>query len=62
MFYCSLIFRKIGAVLGMAAAMLASYGIIFVLLKLEDYALLAGVFTMLALLAILMGLTGRINK
>ena len=61
-FYCSMIFRKLGAVLGMCVAMLASYGIIYVLLKLEDYALLAGALVMLALLGILMAMTGRMNK
>ena len=61
-FYCSMIFRKLGAVVGMCIAMLASYGVIFVLLKLEDYALLAGALVMLALLGILMAMTGRMNK
>ncbi|MBO4513636.1 MAG: cell envelope integrity protein CreD, partial [Victivallales bacterium] len=46
-FYCTMIFRKLGAVVGMCIAMLASYGVIFVLLKLEDYALLAGALVML---------------
>ena len=61
-FYCSMIFRKLGAVLGMGLAMLASYGVIFVILRLEDYALLAGALVMLALLSTLMIMTGRINK
>ena len=60
--YCSMIFRKAGAVLGMGIAMLVSYGIIFVILKMEDYTLLAGALVMLALLGILMIMTGRINK
>ena len=46
----------------MGIAVLASYAVIFVLLRMEDYALLAGTLLMLALLAILMGMTGHINQ
>ena len=61
-FYCALIFRKKSAVLGMGTAVLASYAVIFVLLRMEDYALLAGTLLVFVLLAILMGMTGRINQ
>ena len=61
-FYCALIFREKPAVIGMGLAVLASYAVIFVLLRLEDYALLAGTLVMFVLLAILMGMTGRMNQ
>ncbi len=61
-FYCALIFRKKNAVIGMGTAVMASYAVIFVLLRMEDYALLAGALLMLVLLAILMGMTGRMNQ
>ena len=61
-FYCALIFRKKNAVVGMGTAVMASYAVIFVLLRMEDYALLAGTMLVFVLLAILMGMTGRINQ
>ena len=61
-FYCTLIFRKGSAAFGMGASMIASYTIIFFLLKLKDYALLVGTLVMFVLLGILMALTGRINR
>ncbi len=61
-FYCALIFRKKNAVIGMGTAVMLSYAVIFVLLRMEDYALLAGTLLMFVLLAILMGMTGRINQ
>lgn len=61
-FYCAMIFRKKTAVAVLGAAVLLAYAVIFVLLRLEDYALLAGTLVMLALLAILMAMTGRINR
>ena len=61
-FYSALIFRKRGAVVGMGSAIVSSYAMIFVLLRLEDYALLAGALVMVVLLGILMGMTGRLNQ
>ena len=61
-FYCALIFRKKTATVGIGLAVLVSYAVIFVLLRVEDYALLVGTLLVLALLTVLMGMTGRINQ
>jgi inner membrane protein len=61
-FYCALIFRRKDTVFATSAAVVASYAVIFVLLRMEDYALLAGALVMFVLLGILMGMTGRMNR
>jgi len=52
--------KKVACVIG--AAMLAAYGVLFVMLKLEDFALLCGTVVLFLLLAVLMKLTGHINR
>lgn len=61
-FYARLIFGNMKAALGMAAVTLLSYCVIFVILRLEDYALLAGSGVLVVLMAVLMGLTGKLNQ
>ena len=61
-FYSGLIYRKAMAALGMFCAVALSYGAIYVILQLEDYALLAGAVILFILLAVLMTFTGKINR
>jgi len=61
-FYSALIYRKASAALGMSGAVLLSYAAIYVILQLEDYALLAGAVILFVLLAVLMTFTGKINR
>ena len=61
-FYSRLIFRKKSACLGISLATLLAYGVIFVILQLEDYALLAGSGILFLLLLVFMALTGKINR
>ena len=61
-FYSGLIYRKAMAALGMFCAVALSYGAIYVILQLEDYALLAGSVILFVLLAVLMTFTGKINR
>jgi inner membrane protein len=51
--------RRQGAVMG--AALTTLYGYLYLLLRLEDYALLAGSAGLFAMLALVMFLTRRIN-
>ncbi len=51
--------RRQGALMG--AAMVTLYGYLYLLLRLEDYALLAGSVGLFAMLALLMFLTRRVN-
>jgi inner membrane protein len=61
-FYSALIYRKIVAVLGMFLAVAISYAAIFVILQLEDYALLVGSIILFVLLTVLMTFTGKLNR
>lgn len=61
-FYCALIFRKRLAVIGISAMLAASYGIMYLILRMEDIALLAGSIAVFVILAVLMGITGGLNK
>lgn len=61
-FYSALIYRKLKAALGMFLAVLAAYSAIYVILQLEDYALLAGSVILFILMTVLMAFTGRINR
>ena len=61
-FYSALIYRKLAAALGMFGAVAISYAAIYVILQLEDYALLAGSVILFILLAVLMTFTGKINR
>ena len=61
-FYSALIYRKLTAALGMFFAVALSYAAIYVILRLEDYALLAGSAILFILMTILMAFTGKINR
>jgi len=61
-FYSALIYRKLSAALGMFFAVAAAYAAIYVILQLEDYALLAGSIILFVLLTVLMIFTGKINR
>ena len=61
-FYARLIFGSLKMALGMFCVMMLSYGVIFVILRLEDYALLAGSGVLVILMAVLMGFTGKLNQ
>ncbi len=61
-FYSALIYRKLPAALGMFFAIAVSYAAIYVILRLEDYALLAGSVILFILMTILMAFTGKINR
>jgi len=60
--YTGAIFRSRRAALGEGAAMLGAYAVIYLLLKLENTALLVGSGVLFALLALLMALTSNLNK
>jgi len=61
--YCRMIFaKKRSAALLLGGVMLLAYLLIFVLIRLEDYALLAGSGILLVLLGVLMRVTGNMNK
>ncbi|OQA85120.1 MAG: Inner membrane protein CreD [Lentisphaerae bacterium ADurb.Bin242] len=61
-FYCKAIFRKNKVAVCEGIAMFFAYGIIFLLLKLETYALLVGSAVLFVLLAVLMAVTANVNK
>lgn len=61
-FYSILIFRKLSAALGLGAIITLAYALVFVILRLQDYALLAGTAVMFVLLALLMAFTGKLNQ
>ena len=61
-FYSALIYRKLSAALGMFFAVAAAYAAIYVILQLEDYALLAGSIILFVLLTVLMIFTVKINR
>lgn len=60
--YSGAVFGKKNVAFVIGAAMLAAYGLLFVMLKLEDFALLCGTVVLFLLLAVLMKLTGHINR
>lgn len=61
-FYARLIFGAWKTALGMVAVTILSYCVIFVILRLEDYALLAGSAVLVVLMAVLMAFTGKLNR
>ncbi len=61
-FYCKAIFRKSKVAFCEGLAMLLAFGVIFLLLKLETFALLVGSAVLFVLLAILMAVTANVNK
>ena len=61
-FYARLIFGSWCAAWCMAAVTALAYGAIYVILQLEDYALLAGSGLCVVLLAVVMGFTGKLNR
>ncbi len=60
--YCFGIFRKRLVALVEGTAMLFAYTLIYFMLQLEDYALVAGAITLFVLLTVLMIFTGNLNK
>ena len=60
--YTGAIFRSVRAACGEGIAMLGAYAVIFLLLKLENTALLVGSGVLFALLALLMALTANLNR
>lgn len=60
--YCLAVFRKAAPALSVGALMVIAYGLIYIILQLEEFALLAGTAILLVLLAIVMALTARINR
>lgn len=61
-FYCILIFRKILPVLGMILMLAAAYAVMYLMLLLEDMALLVGSIALFVMLAVVMALTGALNR
>lgn len=61
-FYSALIFRKRSAAVGLGVIVTLAYALIFVILRLQDYALMAGTAVMFVLLAVLMAFTGKLNQ
>ena len=61
-FYARLIFGSWKTASGMFAVTALSYSVIFVILRLEDYALLAGSAVLVILMAVLMAFTGKLNR
>lgn len=60
--YCLGIFRRFGAAGTLAAVLSAVFGILYVLLQLEDFALMVGAMTLFVTLLALMFLTRNLNK
>lgn len=60
--YCAVIFRKGAVALTEGAAMVIAYILIYLLLQMTDYALIAGCTILFILLALLMAFTGNLNK
>ena len=59
--YSGAVFGRKKVACAVGAAMLAAYALLFVMLKLEDYALLCGTLVLFLLLAALMKITSHIN-
>ena len=60
--YAGAVFRRRSAALALAGLMLASYAVMFVVLRLESMALLLGTFVLVGVLAFLMALTAKMNR
>ncbi len=60
--YCRMVFRSMRTALSLSLLLLAGYGILYVILQLEDFALLVGVGVLFVLLLALMLITGRMNR
>jgi len=61
-YYARLIFRKNGPAMVEFLLMLAAYGAVYVMLRMEEFALLTGTATLFVLLVVLMTLTGNLNR
>ncbi|MBQ4106032.1 MAG: cell envelope integrity protein CreD [Lentisphaeria bacterium] len=61
-FYSALIYRRPTAAICMGSATAIAYAAIYVILQLEDYALLTGSILLFILLTVLMYFTGKINR
>jgi len=61
-FYARLIFGVWKTAAGMVAVTALSYCVIFVILRMEDYALLAGSAVLVVLMTVLMAFTGKLNR
>lgn len=61
-YYARLIFRKNGPAIVEFLLMLAAYGAVYVMLRMEEFALLTGTATLFVLLIVLMTLTGNLNR
>ncbi|HSO21926.1 MAG TPA: cell envelope integrity protein CreD, partial [Chondromyces sp.] len=60
--YCAAILRRRSTALLVGAVLAAIYGILFVILEAEDFALLGGTLLLVAALSVTMYLTRRINE
>lgn len=60
--YCLLIFRRKIVAAAVAGVMALTYILLYFMLQLEDYALLTGSIVLFLLLALVMILTGNINR
>ena len=60
--YCAAVFSGKKASVVIALVMLASYGVVYFILQMENMALLFGTAVLLVLLACVMALTGNINR
>ena len=60
--YAGAVFRSRSAALALGGLMLASYAVMFVVLRLESMALLLGTLVLFGILAFLMALTAKMNR
>lgn len=61
-FYCRLVFRSLKTASILGLLLLLGYGVLYLVLQLQDFALLAGVSILFLLLLALMLVTGRMNR
>ncbi len=61
-YYARLIFRRTFPAIVEVLLMLAAYGAIYIMLQMEDFALLTGTVTLFVLLIVLMTFTGNLNR
>ncbi len=61
-FYAKLIFGRWRMAFGLALVTALSYLVVYAILQLEDYALLAGSAVLVVLMAVLMAFTGKLNR
>lgn len=61
-FYAKLIFGRWRMAFGLALVTALSYLVVYAILQLEDYALLAGSGVLVLLMAVLMAFTGKLNR